>query len=753
MAVATRSSGSSNFGGITNAPSIASVAAQTGDWIYYCVIWRGTGGGGGTNVVISGTPSWNSLSMTKIGSTLSLNSDTGLLQMVVYCVKATSNATATITAAFDQYANAVGGYAVVSGADGTTPNGTPVTQNIWSSYSAPSSSVGSVGANDYVLEFLGEMGWDSSFNDTSAGTWSAASSQTSLFNQAFSTDTGGAPQLVAATKTGSGSVTVGYTFSSGSPGYLHWSTRIISAAAAATLSSATPSGTLSTTTTATIGATTDISSGTAYAVLDQTQTNVTTATDANVKAGQIAGGGAAQGSGSAAVSSTSISIPVTSLGAGVLYYYSEIQNSAGGDSNRLSGSFTTLAVTNYTENQTATATVTTSTSGTVTFANAPVLGELIVVTIAQNSSTVTITPPAGFTQKATINPTSRRLSTYWKIAGGSESTSYTFTFSGSVSAGMCARRVSPQAGYGWSATQNGVDISTSSDSAVSSVTTTGGSSNIGNLYVAVAYSANTTASNKELLPNYSWSSNNLLYSSRSRHAIRPTSGVNQIFGYNLTDAATDTRNAFLMSEFLQYATSPAISSIDDATPNYLGAIVITGNASALPFPTSQSGSAGVTIDGVAQVVTWNTTTSCSIASIARGASKYGTNISVILTDASGNASPAYTTTLSPQAGWNYVDTSGTLVTSGDRITASPDLASGDQITWGNVVGGTIADVTVYADGSFTWNPGVTAFDVSINDGTGFSAAVTQHISYPSPMITRGSTRVSKWLGSRATGTK
>lgn len=500
---------------------------------------------------------------------------------------------------------------------------------------------------------------------------------------------------------------------------------------AAVISAATPSGTLSTTTTATIGATTDQASGTGYAILDQTQTNVTTATDANVKAGQIVGSVAAQASGNAAVSSTSISIPISSIGAGVLYYFSEIQNNANGDSNRLSGSFTTLAVTNYTENQTATATVTTATTGTVTFANAPVQGELIAVTIAQNSGTATVTPPAGFTQKSTINPTSRRLSVFYKVAGGSESGSYTFTFSVAVSAGMCARRVSAQAGYGWSGTQNGVDISTSSDSAVSSVSTSGGSSNIGNLYVGVGYSANTNASNKQLLPAYGWNSSNLLYSSRSLHAIRPTSGVQQIFGFNLTDAATDTRNAVLVSEFLQVATSPAISSIDDSTPNYLGSLVITGNASALPFPTSQSGSAGITIDGVAQVVTWNTTTSCSIASIARGTSKYGTSVNIILTDASGNASPGYATTLSPQAGWAYVDTTGTLATAGDRITAVADIASGDQIVYGNVQGGTIADVTVYEDGSFTYNAGVTAFDVEINDGTGFSSAVTQTIEYAS----------------------
>lgn len=113
-------------------------------------------------------------------------------------------------------------------------------------------------------------------------------------------------------------------------------------ATAATLSTPTPSGTLATATTATIGATTDQASGTAYTILSTVQTDVTTATDANVIAGQKAGG-ATTINNNAAVSSTTISIPITGLTAGTTYYASTIQVNSNGNSTRANTSFTTAA--------------------------------------------------------------------------------------------------------------------------------------------------------------------------------------------------------------------------------------------------------------------------------------------------------------------------------------------------------------------------------------------------------------------------
>lgn len=152
--------------------------------------------------------------------------------------------------------------------------------------------------------------------------------------------------------------------------------------------------------------------------------------------------------------------------------------------------------------------------------------------------------------------------------------------------------------------------------------------------------------------------------------------------------------------------APTITTISDSTPNHLGSLTITGTG----FPTSQTGSAGITIGGIAQTVTWNTSTSCSISSLDVGTNKYGTSVNIIVTDASGNASTGYATTFSPRSGGASVDLSGTMASSGVRLVASPDIAAGDQIEYYGATGGTIpTDVTVNNDGTYDTAAAVTGF--------------------------------------------
>lgn len=108
--------------------------------------------------------------------------------------------------------------------------------------------------------------------------------------------------------------------------------------AAATLSA--PTATAGSTS-ATIGATTDQASGTLYAVAD-TAANLSGVTAAQIKAGQKAGGSAALAANSAAVSTTTPSVGVTGLSATTLYSFAAVQNNANGDSNVVTGTFTTL---------------------------------------------------------------------------------------------------------------------------------------------------------------------------------------------------------------------------------------------------------------------------------------------------------------------------------------------------------------------------------------------------------------------------
>ncbi len=108
------------------------------------------------------------------------------------------------------------------------------------------------------------------------------------------------------------------------------------------LSSPTPSGTIGTTTTATIGATTDQATGTFYVVVDS-GANLAGVTAVQIKAGQRADGNAAAASEDAAVGSTSPSAGVTGLVANTAYAYAAIQNNANGDSNIVTGTFTTAS--------------------------------------------------------------------------------------------------------------------------------------------------------------------------------------------------------------------------------------------------------------------------------------------------------------------------------------------------------------------------------------------------------------------------
>lgn len=170
--------------------------------------------------------------------------------------------------------------------------------------------------------------------------------------------------------------------------------------------------------------------------------------------------------------------------------------------------------------------------------------------------------------------------------------------------------------------------------------------------------------------------------------------------------------------------TPTITSTSDDTPTDGSTLTLTvTNAEA------SQGTGGVTADGVGWTETSWADTSVAVT-VALGDNKYGVNVPLVLTNNSGLSSSAYNVQIQPASGKAYVNLSGTLATEGDRITAIPDLASGDQLEISNVIGGTISDVTVNADASFSVVAGVTAFDVRVNDDTGWSVAATQYVAEP-----------------------
>lgn len=170
------------------------------------------------------------------------------------------------------------------------------------------------------------------------------------------------------------------------------------------------------------------------------------------------------------------------------------------------------------------------------------------------------------------------------------------------------------------------------------------------------------------------------------------------------------------------AAAPIITTTSDDTPTDGTTLTITGTG----FGT-QTGSAQVTVSGV--VVTPSRWTSTEIdIPITIGANKYNVNAPIVVRDSSGTSSSAYNVQIQPASGVNYVNIAAPLAAAEDRITSTPDIADGDQVEWSNVVGGSIGDVTVNSDGSFVVAEAVTAFDVRVNDGTGWGDYATQSMT-------------------------
>lgn len=168
------------------------------------------------------------------------------------------------------------------------------------------------------------------------------------------------------------------------------------------------------------------------------------------------------------------------------------------------------------------------------------------------------------------------------------------------------------------------------------------------------------------------------------------------------------------------STGPTITGI--TTCRYTGSATVTGSN----FPTSQSGSAGMTIGGVAQNVTWDTSSQFTITNIQRGTLLYGVNVNAYVTNAAGTSSAAYVVQMLPKTGWSYVNLSAPLAELGKRLRTSPDLDGTEQIEYGDYQG--TGTGTVYTDATFRMQAGVTGFYYAANDGvSGYADAVLQMV--------------------------
>jgi hypothetical protein len=132
----------------------------------------------------------------------------------------TTSTTATVSAALDGFADGHISVSVWSDIDTGTPTSTLSAQQVWSPWSNPSLDVGSVASSDVVLSFLAASLWDNGYSAHPATTWNLGGGQTSFLNSSIGSNRVG--RLIGSTKTGTGTVTVGYTPSADQPVFAHF---------------------------------------------------------------------------------------------------------------------------------------------------------------------------------------------------------------------------------------------------------------------------------------------------------------------------------------------------------------------------------------------------------------------------------------------------------------------------------------------------------------------------------------------------
>jgi hypothetical protein len=158
--------------------------------------------------------------------------------------------------------------------------------------------------------------------------------------------------------------------------------------------------------------------------------------------------------------------------------------------------------------------------------------------------------------------------------------------------------------------------------------------------------------------------------------------------------------------------APSISSASTTSPIHGNVCTLTGTG----FGASQ-GTQQLLVGGIPQSVQSWSDTSIRFA-VYRGTNKYGTSVNAEIWDAGALTSNSFALSggLQPPTGWAFVNIGTPNTTASNRLTASPDLASGDQVAYdanGKPSHPTIgARVTVATDGTFTADP-VNSFDFEV----------------------------------------
>lgn len=176
--------------------------------------------------------------------------------------------------------------------------------------------------------------------------------------------------------------------------------------------------------------------------------------------------------------------------------------------------------------------------------------------------------------------------------------------------------------------------------------------------------------------------------------------------------------------------TPALAGTDPIDLTGVGSVV-QGATATLTATNAGSSTGTVSLAGASQTVTSWSNTSIDFT-VDRGTAKYG-GVTIVATTAGATSSDSLVgAILEPISGGDYTDLADPLASSGTRITALPDLAGGDQLSYYGVTGGGVvtvgtAGVLVNSDGTFSADSWVTGFYVEANDGTGWGTAAFQDV--------------------------
>lgn len=184
---------------------------------------------------------------------------------------------------------------------------------------------------------------------------------------------------------------------------------------------------------------------------------------------------------------------------------------------------------------------------------------------------------------------------------------------------------------------------------------------------------------------------------------------------------------------------PTIDSVDNLSPNYQGSLTVN-------YENGGTSTGTITVGGISQTITSWTNLQAVIASVDRGTNKYGVPLDVVVTSAIGSPSSALALTkLLPQVGWDYTDIGTPFTTAADRVTATSDIVSTDQIAWDTKSGLAVE----FPDGTIRIDPALegTAFGTEAwtsGSGWGTTGMLTVNIGSGG-----GSTFVADFFGATA----